>query len=156
MFFLVQSLSHVWLFTTPCTVARQASLYSTNSQSLLRFMSIAPVMVSNHLILCHFLLLLPSVFPSIRVFFQWVGSLHQVAEVLELHHQSFQWIFRTDLLQDWLVWSSSCPRGSWKSSPPPQFKNINSLVLSFLNGPTFTSIHNYCKNHSFTYTDTFW
>ena len=62
------SLSHVWLFTTPWTAARQASLSITNSRSLLKFMSIELVMPSNHLILCHPLLLPPSVFPSIRVF----------------------------------------------------------------------------------------
>ena len=77
----------------------QASLSITNSWSLLKPMSIASVMLSNHLILCHPLLLLPSIFPSIRVFFQWVSSWHQVAKVLEfqLQHQSFQWIFRTDI-----------------------------------------------------------
>ena len=64
----VQLLSHVWLFVTPWTAARQASLSITNSQSLLKLMSIESVMPSNHLILCHPLLLLPSIFPSIRVF----------------------------------------------------------------------------------------
>ena len=63
----VQSLSRVWLFETPWTAARQASLSITNSRSLLRLISIELVMPSNHLILCH-PLLLPSVFPSIRVF----------------------------------------------------------------------------------------
>ena len=65
----VQSLSHVGLFATPWTVACQASLSITNSWSLLKFMSIELVVVpSNHLILCHPLLLPPSIFPSIRVF----------------------------------------------------------------------------------------
>ena len=64
----VLSLSHVWLFATPWTTARQASLSITNSQSLLRLISIELVMPSNHLILCRPLLLLPSIFPSIRVF----------------------------------------------------------------------------------------
>ena len=64
----VQSLSHVWLFVTPWTTACQASLSITNSQSLLKLMSIKSVMPSNHLILCHPLLLLPSIFSSIRVF----------------------------------------------------------------------------------------
>ena len=64
---LVQSLSHVWLCATPWTAAYQASLSITNSQSLPKFMSIESVMPSNHLILCHPLLLLPSIFPSIRV-----------------------------------------------------------------------------------------
>ena len=62
-----QSLGHVWLFASQWTRARQASLSITNSQSLLKLLSIALVMPSNHLILCHPLLLLPSVFPSIRV-----------------------------------------------------------------------------------------
>ena len=65
----VQSLSHVRLFATPWTAARQASLSITNSQSLLKLMSIKSVMPSSHLILCC-PLLLPSIFPSIRVFFQ--------------------------------------------------------------------------------------
>ena len=64
----VQSLSHVWLFVTPWTAARQASLSITNFWSLSKLMSIKLVMPSNHLILCHPLLLLPSIFPSIRVF----------------------------------------------------------------------------------------
>ena len=63
-----QSLSHVQLFVTPWTAACQASLSITNSQSLPKLMSIKSVMPSNHLILCHPLLLLPSIFPSIRVF----------------------------------------------------------------------------------------
>ena len=64
----VQSLSRVWLFVTPWTAAHQASLSITNSRSLLKLMSIELVMPSNHLILCRSLLLLPSIFPSIRVF----------------------------------------------------------------------------------------
>ena len=64
----VQSLSRVWLLATPWTAARQASLSITNSWSLLKLMSIESVMPSNHLILCRPLLLLPSIFPSIRVF----------------------------------------------------------------------------------------
>ena len=64
----VQLLSHIQLFVTPWTAARQASLSTTKSQSLLKFMSIEPVMPSNHLILYRPLLLLPSIFPSIRDF----------------------------------------------------------------------------------------
>ena len=64
----VQWLSHVWLFATPWTTARQISLSITNSQSLLKLMCIESVMPSNHLFLCCPLLLLPSVFPSTRVF----------------------------------------------------------------------------------------
>ena len=64
----VQSLSHLQLFALPWTAAHQASLSITNSQSLLRLMSIESVTPSNHLIFCRPLLLLPSIFPSIRVF----------------------------------------------------------------------------------------
>ena len=82
--------------------------------------------------------------------FKWVSSLHQVAKVLEfqLQCQFFQWTPRTDLLQDGLVWSPCSPRDSQESSPTPQFKSINSSVLSFLYSPTLTSIHDYWKNHS--------
>ena len=87
----VQSLSHVRLFATPWTTARHASLSITNSQSLLKFMTIESVMPSNRLIFCHSLLL-PSVIPSIRVFSNESVLSHQVAKVLEfqLQHQSFQ------------------------------------------------------------------
>ena len=64
----VQSLSHVQLFVTPWTAAHQASLSITNTQSLLKLISIESVRPANHLILCHPLLLLPSILPSLRVF----------------------------------------------------------------------------------------
>ena len=97
-FFSIQLLSCVWLFVTPWTAAHQASLSITSSQSLLKLLSIVSVMLSNHLILCH-PFLLPQSFSASRSF-QWVSSLHQVAQVLEfqLQHQSFQWIFKTDFL----------------------------------------------------------
>ena len=83
--------------------------------------------------------------------FQWVSSSHQVAKILELQlqHQSFQWIFRTHFFSDLLVRWSCSPRDSQESSPTLQFKSINSLVLSFLFGPTH--IHTWLleKNHSF-------
>ena len=68
VYYSVQLFSHVQLFVTPWTAAHQASLSITNSQSFLRLMSIQLVMPSNHLIFCGSLLLLPSIFPSIRVF----------------------------------------------------------------------------------------
>ena len=91
-YFVVQSISHVRLFATAWTAACQASLTITNSQSLLKLMSIQSVMPPNHLILCCPLLLLPSIFPSIRVFSIETVSSHQLAKVLELQlqHQSFQ------------------------------------------------------------------
>ena len=101
---VVQSLSPVWLFETPWTAEQQTSLSLTISQSLPNIMAIESVMLSNHLILCHPLLLLPSVFSSIRVFAQWPGSSHRVIKILELQlqHQSFQWVFKVDFLKiDW-------------------------------------------------------
>ena len=91
-FAIVQSLSRVRLLATPWTAARQASLSFTISQSLLKLTPIESVMPSHHLILCRPLLLLPSILPTIRVFFKRVHTSHQVAKVLELQlqHQSFQ------------------------------------------------------------------
>ena len=94
----VQSLSRVWVFVTPWTAASQASLSNTDSQSLLELIAIELVMPSNHLILCHPLLLLPSVFPSIRVFPNESVLRIKWPQVLALQHQSFQWIFRVDFL----------------------------------------------------------
>ena len=82
--------------------------------------------------------------------FPWVPSSDLVAKVLEFqlqHHQSFQWIFRTDFLQNGLVGSPCSPRDPQESSPTPQFKSINSSALSFLYGPTLTSVHDDRKNH---------
>ena len=96
----VQSLGLVWFFATPWVVSHQASLSIINFWSLLKLMSSEVVMPSYHLILCCPLLLLPSLFPNIRVFSKWVSSLHHVSKVLEfqLQHQSFQCAPRTDLL----------------------------------------------------------
>ena len=82
--------------------------------------------------------------------FQWVNSLHEVAKVLkfQLQHHSFQKNSRADLLQNGLVGSPCSPRDSQESSPTPQFKSINSSVLSFLHSPTLTFIHDHWKNHS--------
>ena len=79
--------------------------------------------------------------------FQWGSSSHQVAIVLEfqLQHQSLQWIFMTDFLQNRLVGSPCSSRDSQESSPTPQFKSINSSVPSFLYSPTLTSLHDYWK-----------
>ena len=82
--------------------------------------------------------------------FQRVNSSHEVAKILEfqLQHQSLQWTPRTDLLYDGLVGSPWSPRDSQESYPTPQFKSINSSVLSFFHSPTLISIHDYWKNHS--------
>ena len=97
---LVQTISHVWLFVTPWTAARHASLSITNSWGLLKYVSVESVMPSNYPILC--CPLSPPAFnlSQYQDLFQWVGSSHQVAKVLELQfqHQSFQWILRIDFL----------------------------------------------------------
>ena len=145
----VQLLSHFWLFATPWTAARQGSLSITNSQGLLKLISIELVMPSNHLILCHPLLLLPSIFPSIRVF-----SNESVLCIGWLKYWSFSFSInpsRTDFLLDRLVGSPCSPSDSQESSPTPQFKSksINSSALSSLYSPTLTSIHDCWKNYSF-------
>ena len=140
---LLFSSCHILLFVTPWTAAHQASLSFTISQSLLRFMSIESVMPSNHLVLCHCLLLLPSVFPSIRVFFseltlciRWPKYWSFIFSISLSSEYSGLISFRIDCF-DLLV------------SPAPQFESISSLVLSFLYGPALTSIHDYWKNCSF-------
>ena len=152
----VQSLSHVRLFATPWTAACQTSLSITNSRSLLKVMSIASVMPSNHVILCCPLLLPPSIFPSIRVFSNELVLRIRWPKYCQLQHQSFQWILRTDFLLNGLVGSPCSSRDSQEYSPTPQFKTINSSVLSFVYSPTLTSIHDYWKKHSFDYTDHCW
>ena len=145
----VQSLSHVRLFETQWTTARQASLSITNSQSLLKLMPFELVMPSSHLILCHPHLLPPSIFPSIRVFsnesalcIRW-----QVLE-FQLKHQSFQHPGLISFRMDWL--DLLAVQGTLQeSSLTPQFKSINSSVLSFLYSPIFTSTHDHWENHSF-------
>ena len=81
--------------------------------------------------------------------FQWVSSSHQVTRVLEfqLPHQFFQWIFRSDFLQDGLV-GSPCSLRDFQKSPTPQFKSINSSAFSLLHSPTLTSIRDHWKNQS--------
>ena len=98
----VQSLSCVWLFVTPWTTAHQASLSITNSKSLLKLTSIELVMPSNHLILCHPLLLLPSIFPSIRVFSN-ESILHITGQSIgaSASTSDFQWTLWTDFLIGW-------------------------------------------------------
>ena len=134
----VQLLSRVRLFEAPWNAARQATLSIANSRSLLKLMSIESVMPSYHLILCHHpLLLLPSVFSASGSFpmSQFFTSGGQSIGA-SISTSTFQCIFRTDFLQDWLVWCPCCPRDSQESSPTPQVKNINSSALSFLYSST--------------------
>ena len=137
MFSSVQSFSSVWLFMTPWMTAHQASLPITNSKNLLKLISVESLMPSNHLIFCRPLLLCLQSFPASGSF-QRVSSSHEVAKALEFQFQRqfFQWTLRTDLLEDGLVGSPCSPRDSQESSPTPQFKSINSLVLKSLYSPT--------------------
>ena len=153
----VQSLSHVRVFSTPWTTACQASLSITISQSLLELMSIESVIPSNHLILCHPLLLLPSIFPRIRVFsnesalrIRWPKYWSFSFNISPSNEYSGPISFRMDWLDLLAV------QETLKSPPTPQFKSINSSALSFLYSPTLTSIHDYWKNHSFDYIDLCW
>ena len=136
-------LSHVRLFETPWIAARQASLSFTNSWILLKLMSIESVMPSNHLILCRPVLLLPSIFLSIRVFpnesvlcIRWLKYWSFSLNISPSNEYSGLISFRIDWLD------------SQESPPTLQFKSINSSALSFLYSPTLTSIHDHWENHS--------
>ena len=153
----VQLLSCVWLFVTPWTTACWASLSITNSRSLLKLMSIESVMPSNHLILYCPLRLSPSIFPSIRVFssesilcIRWPKYWSFSFSISPSNEYSGLISFRVDWLNLLAV------QGSLKSSPTPQFKSMNSLILSLLYGPTLISVHDFWKDHSFDYMNLCW
>ena len=144
----VQSLSCVRLFATPWIAAHQTSLSITNSQSLLKLISIESLMPSSRLILGRPLLLLPPIPPSIRVFsnestlrmrrpkWSFSFSISPSKEIPGLISFRMDWL---DLL--------AVQGNSQESSPTPQFKSINSSALNFLHSPTLTSIHDHWKNH---------
>ena len=145
-------LSHVQFFVISWTAACQASLSFTISQSLLKLMSIELVILFNHLILCSPPLLLPPIPPSIRVFsnesalhIRWPKYWSFSFSISPSNEYSGLMSFRID-------WAPCSPRASWGSSLAPQFKNINSLVLSLLCGLTLTFVHDCWKNHSLDYT----
>ena len=146
----VQSLSCIQLSVTPWTAGRQASLSITNSQSLLKLMSIELVMASNHLILSHSLFHLSLIFPSIRVFstesvlhIRWAKYWSFSFSISPSNKYSVLISFRIDWMDPLAV------QGTFKSSPTSHFESINSSALSILYSPTLTSIHDYQKNHSF-------
>ena len=149
-FVAVQSLSCVWFFVTPCPSAHWASLSFTISWSLLRLMPLKSMMPSNHIVLCYPLLLLPSIFPSITVF-----SNESVLCIMWSKYWSFSFNIHSSneysglisFRMDWM-YLPCCPRDSEQYSPTPQFKSINSLVLSFLYSLTLTSVHDYWENHT--------
>ena len=142
----VQSLSHVWFYVIPWTAAGQASLFITNSQSLLKVMSIESVMPSNHLIFCCLFLLPPSIFPSIKVFLN-ESILH--IRWPEYWSFSFSWIN----IQDWFPlglagWISLQSKGLSRvfSNTTVQKHQFFGAQLSLWSN---SHIHTYWKNHSF-------
>ena len=148
----VQLLSRVWLFGTPRTAGRQASLSISNSRSLLKLMFIKSVMPSNHLIICH-PLLLPSIIASIRGFssesvlrMRWPKYWSFSFNISPSNEYSGLISFRMDWLDLLAV------QGTLKSLLQHHSSKASS-VLSFLYSPTLTSIHDYWKNHSFDYLD---
>ena len=147
----VQSLSRVRFIATPWTAACQASLSITSSQSLPNLMPIESVMPSNHLILCHPLLLLPSIFPSIRVFsnesalrIRWPKYWSFSFNISPSNEHPGLIFFRMDwldLLAVQGILKSLLQHHSWKASI--------FWCSAFFIVQTLTSIHNYWKNHSF-------
>ena len=131
------------------TAASQASLYITNYQCFLHLIPIKSMMPSNHLILHHPFLLLPSIFPSIRVFSESVLCIRwpkywSFSFSISLSNEYS--VSRTDFFSiDWLDLLAS-PRDSQERSPTPRFKSINPSTLSFLCCPVLTSIHDYWKS----------
>ena len=145
------SLSHDPLFATPWTAALQASLFSTNCQSLVKLMSIELVMPSNHLICYSPLLLLPSIFPRIRVLssesvlrIRWPKYLRFSFSISPSNEYSGLGSFRMDWLNLLAV------QGTLKGLLPHHSSKASILQRSaFLYGPTLTSIHDSWINHSF-------
>ena len=143
-------LSRVQLFVIPLTAARQASLSITNSQSLLKLMSTESVMSSNHLILCHFLLLLPSIFPSIRVFsnesallIRWPKYWSFSFSISPSNEHSGLISFRMDWLDLLAV------QGTLKRLLQHYSSKASILWHSGFLSSALTSIHDCWKNHSF-------
>ena len=142
-------LPHGVQHTRPPHASPTPRVYSNSSTEL--------VIPSNHLILCHPLLLQPSIFPSIGVF-----SNESVLHISWPKYWSFslsispsnEYPGLISFRKDWL--DLLAVQGTFESSPTPQFKSINSSVLSFLYSSTLTSIHDHWKNHSFDYVDLCW
>ena len=154
----VQLLSHLRLLAIPWIPARQASLSITNSQNLLKFISIELVMPSNHLILCHLPLLPPSIFPSIRVF-----SNESVLHIRWSKYCSFSFSISPSnehpgLISFRMDWLDHLPvQGTLKSLL--QHHNSKASILQHLAlfiVPTLTSIHDHWKNHSLDQMDLCW
>ena len=136
-------------FCDPMTCSTPGLPVQHQLQSILKLMSIELVMPFHHLILCRPLLLLPSVFPSIRLFsnqsvlcIRWPVYWSFSFSISPSNEYSGLISFRMEWLDLLAV------QGTLKSSPTPQFKSINSSAFSFLYSPVLTSIHDYLKNHS--------
>ena len=154
---VVQSLSRVWLFATPWNATWQAPMSSTISWGLLKLVSIELVILFNHLILHHPLLLLPSVFPSIRVFssdsalrIRWPKYWSFSFSIIPSNEYSGLISFRTDWFDLLAV------QETLKSLFQHHSSKASVLQQLTINGPTLTSIHDYWKNHSFDSTDLCW
>ena len=147
----VQSFSHVRLFATPLTAAHQASLSVTNSWSLLKLMSIGSAMLSSHLILCPHLPLLPSSFPSIRVFANKLAL-----PISWPNYCSFSFsISPSNEIQDWFPlgwtgWISLQSKGLSTVFSNATLQKHQFLALSFLYSPTVIYIHDYGKTIALT------
>ena len=146
----VQSLSRVWLFATPWITACQASLSITNSRSLLKLMSIESVMPSSHLILCHPLLLLPPILPSIRVFsnestlgIRWPKCWSFIFSISPSNKQPGLISFRMDWLDFFAV------QGILKSLLQHHSSKTSILRHSACFIVQLTSIYDHWKNHNF-------
>ena len=139
---------------TPWTAACQAFLSFTISQSLLKLMSIESVMPSNHLILCHPLLLLPSIFPSVKFFSNESALLIRWSKFWSFSFSISPSSDYSRLISFRIDWFGLLAvQGTLKSLLQHQFKSINSSALSLLYGPTLTPIHDYWKNHSLDWMD---
>ena len=142
IFSSVQSFSPVQLFATPWIAACQVSLSISNSQSLLKLISIELVMPWNHLIICRPLLLLPSIFPCISVF-----SNESVLLIRWPKYLNFSYSINPSNEYSGLISFRIAVQETQESSLTLQFESINSSVVNLLYGPAFTSTHDYWQNH---------
>ena len=146
-----RSLSHVWLSATRWTAACQPPLSSTISWNLLKLIPVESVMPSNHLILCHPLLLFPLIFPRIRVFSN--------ESTLYIRWPKF-WSFPNSLSSEYSGLTSF--EMAWfdllaiQETLKRLFQHHNSSALSLLYGPTLLPIHDYWESYSFDYMDLCW
>ena len=141
VFVVIQPFSRVWLFVTPWTIACQASL-SFTSWSLLKLMSTKSGMPSNYFVLCHPLLLAPSILPSIRSsLLSWLFSLD--GQSIRASASGLPMNIQDWFSLGWTGWTSLQSKGLSRVFSNATFQKHQSAVLSFLCSPTLTSIHKY-------------